>query len=75
VIFIKLRDYQVELIEKIKNELRNNKKSIVAVLGCGGGKSVIQANISKNATDKQSQVLFLVHRQELCDQIRETFRK
>lgn len=32
-----LRDYQTELIEKIKDSIRNGNRSVVAVLGCGGG--------------------------------------
>ena len=47
--------------------------SIVSVLGCGGGKSVIQAEISRSATARNNNVLFLVHRQELCQQISSTF--
>lgn len=38
-----------------------------------GGKSVIQGMIAKSATDKHNRVLFLVHRKELCEQIRNTF--
>lgn len=63
----------MELIDKIKEELRHYKKSVCAVLGCGGGKSVIEGQIARSATDKGNRVLFLVHRQELCEQIRETF--
>lgn len=48
-------------------------RSIVSVLGCGGGKSVIQAEISRSATNKHNNVLFLVHRKELCEQIYNTF--
>ena len=36
-------------------------------------KSVIQAEISRSATAKRNRVLFLVHRQELCQQISNTF--
>ncbi len=46
---------------------------MVAVLCCGGGKSVIQASIARASTDKGNRVLFLVHRRELCDQITRTF--
>lgn len=70
---IQLRQYQLELISKIKNEIISGKKSVVAVLGCGGGKSVIQGSIAKSATEKNNRVLFLVHRKELCEQIRDTF--
>ena len=72
---MELRPYQKELIQKIKAELRRGHKSVVAVLGCGGGKSVIQASIAKSATDKGNNVLFLVHRKELCEQIEDTFKK
>lgn len=70
---IRLRPYQDELIGNIRTSLRNGNKSIVAVLGCGGGKSIIQGSIAKNATDKGNRVLFLVHRKELCQQIANTF--
>lgn len=73
VINIELRDYQKELIYKIKKEIYYGKHAICAVLGCGGGKSIIQGTISANANSKGNRVLFLVHRKELCEQIRDTF--
>lgn len=69
-----LRPYQEDLIAQIRQELKNGKKSVCAVLGCGGGKSVIAGMIAKYTTDKGNRVLFIVHRQELCDQISETFK-
>ena len=68
-----LRSYQTALINNIKRSVINGHKSIVSVLGCGGGKSVIQAEISRSATVKHNRVLFLVHRKELCEQITNTF--
>ncbi len=70
---MKLREYQAELIGKIRFAILHGSKSIVSVLGCGGGKSVIQAEIAHSATDKGNRVLFLVHRKELCEQISNTF--
>lgn len=70
---IKLREYQQTLINNIRSSAQNGHRSIVSVLGCGGGKSVIQAEISRSATAKRNRVLFLVHRQELCQQISNTF--
>ena len=70
---MKLREYQAELIGKIRLSIMHGHKSIVSVLGCGGGKSVIQAEIAHSATDKGNRVLFLVHRKELCEQITNTF--
>lgn len=70
---MELRLYQQELVNNIKKSMLNGHRHIVAVLGCGGGKSVIQAAIAKSATDKGNRVLFLVHRKELCEQIERTF--
>lgn len=70
-----LREYQQFLIYKIKCEINNGKRAICCVLGCGGGKSVIQGNIAASANAKGNRVLFLVHRKELCEQIRDTFSK
>ena len=39
------------------------------------GKSIIQAEIAKNANAKGNRVIFIVHRKELCEQIRNTFIK
>lgn len=71
---MQLRPYQAKLIEDIKERLRSGKRSVCAVLGCGGGKSVICADIARTATEKGNRVLFLVHRKELCEQIAGTFR-
>ena len=68
-----LRDYQLSLVNKTKIEIAKGKRAICCVLGCGGGKSVIQGTIAANANKKGNRVLFLVHRKELCEQIRNTF--
>lgn len=70
---MKLREYQADLIGRIRLSIMHGRKSIVAVLGCGGGKSIIQGTIAKQANDKGNRVLFLVHRKELCEQIKNTF--
>lgn len=75
MISIKLREYQTELINNIRASVREGHRAIVSVLGCGGGKSIIQAEISRMATDKGNRVLFLVHRKELCQQITNTFTR
>lgn len=70
---MELRPYQKQLISDVRASVRRGNRSVVAVLGCGGGKSIIQASIAKAATDKGNRVLFLVHRKELCQQIYNTF--
>ncbi len=68
-----LRPYQIELIEKARDAYRNGARAPCIVLPCGGGKSVIVAEMAKSATKKGNQVLFLVHRRELVEQIKRTF--
>ena len=53
---MKLREYQADLIGKIRLAILHGFRSIVSVLGCGGGKSVIQAEIARSATDKGNRV-------------------
>lgn len=67
-----LRPYQTDIVSRTRRALSNSRSALV-VLGCGGGKSVIAGTIAKMATDKSNRVLFLVHRQELCQQIAQTF--
>ena len=50
---MELREYQYDLINNIRNEIIKEKRTICAVLGCGGGKSVIQGKIAQSATQKK----------------------
>lgn len=70
---IPLRPYQKDLVTNIRNAIGQGRHSVCAVLGCGGGKSVIQGNIAASATARGNRVLFVVHRKELCQQITNTF--
>lgn len=69
----RLRPYQIDLVKDVRQAYRDGYKAPCIVLGCGGGKSVIVAEMAKLTTLKGNRVLFVVHRQELCDQIRNTF--
>ena len=68
-----LRPYQNDLVENVRTAWRDGFKAPCIVLGCGGGKSVIVAEIARRTTWKGRKVLFLVHRQELVQQIIRTF--
>ena len=68
-----LREYQTELIARTRKSWAAGYKRPCIVLGCGGGKSVIVAEIARKTTENKKRVLFIVHRKELCDQIRKTF--
>lgn len=69
-----LRAYQADLVNKVSVAWHKGRKAPCIVLPCGGGKSVIVAEMAKKATLNGKQVLFIVHRKELCDQIDKTFR-
>lgn len=69
-----LRPYQLDLINATRKAYRAGFRAPCIVLPCGGGKSVIVAEMARQATAKGNRVLFLVHRAELCDQIRSTFK-
>lgn len=70
-----LRDYQEDLIEQVREAYRRGYRSPCIVLPCGGGKSVIVAEIAKRTTYNGNNVLFLIHRRELRDQIISTFSR
>ena len=68
-----LRPYQNELLDKTRQAYRDGYKAPCIVSPCGSGKSVMMAEMARCATQKGNSVLFLVHRQELCEQIFKTF--
>lgn len=68
-----LRSYQQELVDGVFQAFEEGFTAPCIVLPCGGGKSVIVAEIAKIYTSMERQVLFLVHRKELCGQIFSTF--
>lgn len=71
---MELRPYQIEILNETRKAYAEGSKAPCIVAPCGAGKSVIVAEIAKCATEKGNRVLFLVHRQELCEQIERTFQ-
>lgn len=69
----KLRPYQNDLVDQVRTAWHEGFKAPCIVLGCGGGKSCIVAEIARRTTWNGKRVLFLVHRKELVAQIRRTF--
>lgn len=70
---MQLRPYQNDLVEGVRTAWREGYKAPCIVLGCGGGKSCIVAEIARRTTWNGKRVMFLVHRRELVDQIFRTF--
>lgn len=68
-----LRPYQIDLVISVKQAYHDGYISPCVVLGCGGGKLLSLQKWRSRTTGKGNHVLFLVHRQELCDQIRSMF--
>ena len=68
-----LRPYQNDLVDEVRAAWREGYRAPCIVLGCGGGKSCIVAEIARRTTWNGKHVLFLVHRRELVEQIYQTF--
>ena len=55
-----LRPYQNDIVNRVREAYLKGYKSPCVVLPCGGGKSVIVAEIARRTTAKNNHVLFLV---------------
>lgn len=69
-----LHDYQKRLVERARQSYIDGYKSPCVVAPCGAGKSVVISDVARMTTQKGKRVLFLVHRRELVDQIKGTFK-
>jgi superfamily II DNA or RNA helicase len=65
---MQLRPYQQQLITDIRLQYQLGKRSVLAVLPTGGGKTVCFSHVAQSAAKKGNRVLIAVHRQELLDQ-------
>lgn len=70
---MQLRDYQVNIINKVKAAWSKSYKYPCIVAPCGAGKTVILSEMAKRATLNKKRVMFIVHRKELCEQTEKTF--
>ena len=70
---VKLRPYQQALVDKARRSYMEGYKAPCVVAPCGAGKSIIIAEIARMTAENGKRILFLVHRRELIDQIKETF--
>ena len=70
---MKLRDYQEELVNGVKQSMLDGNHSIIVQSPPRSGKTVVMAHIAKGATDKNNKVLFFSHRKEINEQVYKTF--
>lgn len=68
---MKLFDYQENLVSRLRESLRVNRR-VCLRLPTGGGKTVIFSYIARNAALRGKRVCIVVHRRELIDQCRNT---
>ena len=69
-----LRPYQQQLVNEIRGQYQLGKRSVLAVLSTGAGKTYIFSYIAQQASIKGNRVLILVHRAELLDQASRSLR-
>jgi superfamily II DNA or RNA helicase len=67
---LKLRKYQIELIDEIKNKFKHNKKRVILCAPTGAGKTVIFTKIVSDTLNKDlfNRVLIITDRIELFNQ-------
>lgn len=65
---MKLRDYQIEAINKTYDFLRNRKGNPCIVIPTGGGKTPVFVQMAKDAAAYNRRVLILAHVKELLEQ-------
>ena len=70
-----LHPYQTDLVNQARQALAKGKKSVLLQSPAGSGKSVMIAEIARLAVAKGGQVMFTVHRKELVNQIKQSFRE
>lgn len=70
-----LRPYQSKLVNEARKCLAYGKTGVLIQSPPGSGKSVVIAEIVRLATQKGGYVLFLAHRRELLDNIRESLEE
>lgn len=64
-----IRDYQIDLIERLARTVAGGARIVVVQAATGAGKTTIAAAITKRAVAKGKKVFFLVHRRKLVNQI------
>lgn len=66
---IELRPYQRELVDNIRDAMRQGHRRVLAVMPTGAGKGCTIASMVASAAAKGHRTLILVHRQELVDDL------
>ena len=65
---MELRPYQSNAVDRIRDAIRQGKRSILLVAPTGSGKTVCAASILKGVEQKGKSAIFVAHRRELIKQ-------
>jgi DNA repair protein RadD len=71
---IQLRDYQVDLVDRVREALRRTRR-VLAQLPTGGGKTACASFMAHGAAQRGLPTWFICHRAELLTQTHLTFQK
>lgn len=63
-----LRPYQIDVIERVRESMREGHRRVLLTMPTGGGKTLCACALIEAAFSKGRRVLFLAHRKELIDQ-------
>ena len=69
-----LRNYQQKTVNDVYHSMKRGNRRIVVQQPPRTGKTVIMAEIARRATQKGNRVMFIIHRKEVLNQARETFK-
>ena len=72
---IQLRPYQQQLVNEIRGQYQLGRRSVLAVLSTGAGKTVCFSHIAQEAARKGNRVCIIVHRAELLEQASNSLRR
>lgn len=68
-----LRPYQQKLVNAARRSLASGNEHVLVQSPAGSGKTATMAEIAKIATQRGNDVLFIVHRREIVQQVKATF--
>lgn len=71
---MQLRPYQEKAIDLLTEKIKEGKRKIVLVIGCGGGKTNIACEIIRRGVKRGNKTVFLAHRRELVTQCRDRLK-
>ena len=69
-----LRNYQQKTVDDVYQSMKHGNRRIIVQQPPRTGKTVIMAEIARQTTVKGNRVMFIIHRKEVLNQAKETFK-